>query len=233
MFLRFDAGQNIGSYGIKLTNQKVQKQEAGGVELPKLKPVAQTNNSANTADISTTNYLEQLENMSSKGNDTTNKSYKDLEQALNDYVKNFRAQTPNFDTIQERVDYYLEYNNTCIDYYNRMMNAPEATDEDKAYCQRMINLHNRDKNNQLVDLNNYAKENGIKTESFEDVYNEFIANVPDRTTTESEKELAISYINRMLSCDDIPDRLKTYWTDKKSDIESELKQINTNPFSNR
>lgn len=64
-----------------------------------------------------------------------------------------------------------------------------------------------------------------KTESFKDVFKEFSQNVPDRTTTLAEKDLAISYINRLLECDDITPDLKNYWTEKKTVIESEMQAI--------
>lgn len=213
--------QRIGSYYINLNNRNNKIQ---GDNIEKQPPQSQQSASQSRSVVYTltSDYLKALEEFVSEGNVSENKTYKDLEQALNDYVNDFRSNVPNFESVQKRVEYYLEYNNTCIDYYKQMMNASDATDEDKEYCKRMINLHNRDKNNQLIDLNNYAKENGIKTESFEDVYNEFVANVPDRTTTESEKELAISYINRMLSCNDIPENLKIYWTFKKNTIQTEL-----------
>lgn len=53
------------------------------------------------------------------------------------------------------------------------------------------------------------------SEKFMDVKAELDKNVPDRTSTIEEKELAISYIDRMLACDDISDDLKTYWQNKK------------------
>ena len=53
-----------------------------------------------------------------------------------------------------------------------------------------------------------------------DVKAELDKNVPDRTSTIEEKELAISYIDRMLACDDISDDLKTYWQQK-----TEFKQM--------
>ncbi|MBR2525754.1 hypothetical protein IKE67_04750 [bacterium] len=69
---------------------------------------------------------------------------------------------------------------------------------------------------------NYSIQSG---ESFMAVFDEMSSNVPDRTTTIEEKELAISYIDRMLNCDDIPDDMKTYWTDKKNVIEMEIMSI--------
>ena len=71
--------------------------------------------------------------------------------------------------------------------------------------------------------NNNKRYENIKTESFNDVLEEMRANVPDSTKTLSEKRLAISYIERMLSCDDIPN--PEYWQNKMDIIEQEIKDI--------
>lgn len=64
-----------------------------------------------------------------------------------------------------------------------------------------------------------------KSEKFEDVFNEMSQKVPDCTSTIEEKELAISYIDRMLACSDISPELKTYWENKKEVIEMEIQNI--------
>lgn len=70
------------------------------------------------------------------------------------------------------------------------------------------------------------------SEKFNDVRAEMDKNVPDCTSTIEEKELAISYINRMLACDDIRDDLKNYWQNKKEIIEQEIQNIkNENAIS--
>lgn len=66
---------------------------------------------------------------------------------------------------------------------------------------------------------------GNKSEKFEDVFAEFDKNVPDCTSTITEKELAISYIDRMLACDNISDDMKIYWQNKKSVIKMEIQSI--------
>lgn len=66
-------------------------------------------------------------------------------------------------------------------------------------------------------------------ETFRAVFDEFMANVPDRTSTIEEKELAIQYIDRLLACPDIPN--PEYWEAKKVEIQKEIesiKQSNTN-----
>jgi len=64
-----------------------------------------------------------------------------------------------------------------------------------------------------------------KSEKFADVRAELDKNVPDRTTTIEEKEKALSYIERMLKCDDITPEMKNYWTNKKNVIEMEIQSI--------
>ena len=59
-----------------------------------------------------------------------------------------------------------------------------------------------------------------KVESFNNVFEEMRKEVPDRTSTIEEKEKALSYIERMLACDDIPN--SEYWENKKSIIEMEI-----------
>ena len=73
-----------------------------------------------------------------------------------------------------------------------------------------------------LDTFEFSTKNG---EKFEDVFNEMRTNVPDRTTTIEEKELAIEYIDRMLACSDISDDLKIYWQNKKEVIEMEIQNI--------
>lgn len=64
-----------------------------------------------------------------------------------------------------------------------------------------------------------------KSEKFADVRAELDKNVPDRTSTIPEKEKALSYIERMLKCDDITPEMKNYWTNKKNVIEMEIQTI--------
>ena len=74
----------------------------------------------------------------------------------------------------------------------------------------------------LLDTVEFSKP---KSESFQDVFEEMKQNVPDRTTTIEEKELAISYIDRMLACSDITPELKNYWENKKVIIQNEIQNI--------
>ena len=78
-------------------------------------------------------------------------------------------------------------------------------------------------------------EGRVKTEKFQDVWKEFQANVPDRTTTIEEKELAIRYIDRLLKCPDIPNEARNFWPQQKNVILGEIQRIknmNLSVFNN-
>ncbi len=81
------------------------------------------------------------------------------------------------------------------------------------------------------DLDTITLSSG-KSEKFEEVFAEFDKNVPDSTSTITEKELAISYIDRMLACDDISDDMKIYWQNKKSVIKMEIQSIKNEETKN-
>ncbi len=81
------------------------------------------------------------------------------------------------------------------------------------------------------DLDTITLSSG-KSEKFEEVFAEFDKNVPDSTSTITEKELAISYIDRMLACDDISDDMKIYWQNKKSVIKMEIQSIKNKETKN-
>lgn len=61
-------------------------------------------------------------------------------------------------------------------------------------------------------------------ESFKKVYEEFNQKVPDRTTTIEEKELALSYIERILNSDADADT-KAYWQSNAIVIKAEIAKI--------
>ena len=76
-----------------------------------------------------------------------------------------------------------------------------------------------------------SNANPAAVESFDDVFKEISEKVPDSTSTIEEKELAISYLNRMLACKDIPN--PEYWENKKDVIEMEIMSIeNKNSIQN-
>ena len=125
---------------------------------------------------------------------------------------------------------YIAYFEQYIDFMDRILACDDLPNENKAEYERMRTYAQRDLNNNKADLNRTNAKNGNKTENFRDVINEMRANVPDRTTTIEEKELALSYINRMLSCDDIPN--PEYWENKKNIIEMEIEGIKNSQKSN-
>lgn len=91
---------------------------------------------------------------------------------------------------------------------------------------KMKDISNEDTSlNEIKDSEDNISYSVEDCEEFMSVFNEMQSNVPDCTTTIEEKELAISYIDRMLNCDDITDDLKAYWTDKKNVIEMEIVSI--------
>lgn len=166
--------------------------------------------------------IQTIKNEQQIGND---KSITDIAKEWKEFTDRYWNKTPVFDNTADRVEYYRSYYNMYISFCDRVLALNNISEEDRAEWTRMkqgaisdLNYHNRD-------LNRYNKENNIKTESFFDVYKEFDSNVPDSTKTKAEKFLALSYIERMLSCDDIPDNLRVYWQNKKEVIKKELEQF--------
>ena len=130
---------------------------------------------------------------------------------------------PEFSSREEREHYWITYYDNYINYCDRVLACDDLPEDMKAEWQRMKSNAMVDRNNHYRDLNNWKKENNMQTESFNDVYAEMCNNVPDRTTTIDEKRLALSYINRMLSCQNIPNA--EYWQNKKAVIEMEIQNI--------
>ena len=118
---------------------------------------------------------------------------------------------------------YIAYFEKYIEYMDRILACDNVPDKNRAEYERMRTYAQRDLNNNKADLNRSNAKNGSKTESFRDVINEMRTKVPDRTSTIAEKELALSYINRMLSCNDIPN--PEYWENIKNIIEMEIEGI--------
>lgn len=138
---------------------------------------------------------------------------------------------------QEYNEYYFAYYNTYISFCDRFLTCTDLTPEQKTEYENMRMYGMRDLNYHHRDLNRYNTEQGNNAEKFDDVFAQMQQNVPDSTTTTTEKELAISYIDRMLSCPDIPN--PEYWKNKKTVIGMEIQRIEqnkmfaaSNPFSN-
>jgi len=116
----------------------------------------------------------------------------------------------------------IEEKQTALDYIDQMLNAKDITPELKSYWEnKKVVIQN-----EIKTIENEQKSaKGEKTESFRDVFEEMGKNVPDSTSTLEEKELAISYINRMLSCDDIPSGAKSFWTSQMNTIQKEIENF--------
>ena len=166
--------------------------------------------------------MQNIINNQQIGND---ENINDVANEWKEFTDMYWNKTPDFDSTADRVEYYRSYYNMYISFCDRALASSDISDEERIEWTRMkmygmhdLNYHNRD-------LNRYNKENNLKTESFNDVFKEFNANIPDSTTTADEKNLAISYIERMLACDDIPRNMKIYWHHKKAIIQKELKLL--------
>ena len=167
----------------------------------------------------------EIQNIRNEEKIGTGESINDVANEWKEFTDLYWNKTPEFNNTADRVEYYESYYNTYISFCDRALACSDLLDEDCAEWTRMkqnaisdLNYHNRD-------LNRYNKENNIKTESFNDVLKEFEANVPDSTTTANEKNLALSYIDRMLACDDITSENENYWSNKKDVIEMETQNI--------
>ncbi len=130
---------------------------------------------------------------------------------------------PNFDSREQREKYWINYYDTYIEYCDKVLACNDLPEDVKTEWSRMKNNAMIDRSNHYRDLNNWKNENGIKTESFNDVFAEMKKNIPNRTSTVDEKRLALAYIARMLSCDDIPN--PEYWANKANIIEMEIEAI--------
>jgi len=168
------------------------------------------------------NEIQNIINQQNVGNDT---NFAALEAEFWNYSNSVWNRPVEFNNVPDRVEYWISYYNTCISYIDRLLNCQGITPEKQAQYQahRMSMLF--DLNYQKRDLNRYNSEHGQQTESFYNVFAEFENNVPDQTTTIREKQLALSYIDRMLSCSDITPELRTYWENKKVIIQNEIQNI--------
>ncbi len=169
------------------------------------------------------NEIQNIKNEQAMG---ANTDFSELEAEFWNYSNNVWHRPAEFESVPDRVEYWLSYYNTCISYIDRLLNCDGITEEKRAEYQNMRNNMIFDANNHKHDLNRYNLENSRRTESFNDVLSEMRRNVPDMTTTVSEKQLAISYIDRMLSCDDISLRERAFWEHQRAVIEQEIENFN-------
>ena len=158
--------------------------------------------------------------------------WKDIAQEFSDFtekywvenVLNGKAGLDNLE-FNDANEYYNTVRRTMITYCDRLLACFDLPDDMRESYTNLKNGFKCDLNYYAAQANVYNEQNGIKTESFYDVYEEFNRNVPDSTTTINDKYLAVSYIERMLTCDDITPELKNYWSNKKNVIEMEILSI--------
>ena len=117
----------------------------------------------------------------------------------------------------------IEEKELAIEYIDRLLAREDIPEDAKEFWTKQREVIEQEiqgiKASQNTNNSSSASQAG---ESFMDVMNEMIANVPSQTTTIEEKELALEYIDRLLNCSDITDELKEYWTNKQSIIRMEL-----------
>lgn len=167
--------------------------------------------------------IQTIKNEEKSGKD---ESISTVSKEWKEFTNKFWNKTPKFDNVADRVEYYRSYYNMYISFCDRVLACSDISESDKAEWTRMKQNAIQDLNYHKRDLSRYNAENNNKTENFRDVINEMRRFVPDSTSTTAEKELAISYIDRMLACDDIPN--PEYWQNKKAEIEEELKGMRYN-----
>ena len=171
--------------------------------------------------------IESIKNEQQTGKDS---NYQKAVEEYNNFVKqhwcdNYPQERNQKLEFLDSEEYGLTFYNTCISYLNRILACKDIPEEERTSFKQEINHWNAEKQSRLGEINWYQQNHNIKTESFEDVFEEFDKVVPDRTSTTEEKRLAISYIKRMLLCDDIPSNLKDYWSNKKEIIQMEIESI--------
>ncbi len=120
----------------------------------------------------------------------------------------------------------IEEKELAIEYIDRLLACEDIPEDAKEFWTKQREVIEQEiqgiKASQNTNNSSSASQAG---ESFMDVMNEMIANVPSQTTTIEEKELALEYIDRLLNCSDITDELKEYWTKKKAVIQQEIENI--------
>lgn len=150
-----------------------------------------------------------------------NEKYDNVWKELEDFAAQYQEKN-DFASEKDKLYYQHEYVQVIHSFYERLFNCADITPEQRTQLEGLWNDNMKDFNYLCDAIQNL---NTSQTESFDDVYNEMLQNVPDSTSTIEEKELAISYIDRMLACDDITPELKEYWENKKDVIEMEIQNI--------
>ena len=112
-----------------------------------------------------------------------------------------------------------------MSYLNRILACDVLPEDARTYFEQEINHYNAEKQSRLGEINWYKQNQGTKTESFKNVLEEMRNCVPNRTSTVEEKELALGYIKRMLSCDDIPNGARSFWKNQMNTIKQEIENF--------
>lgn len=160
----------------------------------------------------------------------TNEKWSNIEKDFSNFtdkywVKNVLNNNGNLNNLEfnDAQEYYNTVRRTMITFCDRILACPNLPNDKKEYYTNLKNEFKCDLNIYATDSNNYNKAHNRKTESFNNVFTEMKNNLPSSTSTINEKKLALSYIDRMLSCDDIPN--PEYWQNKKDIIEMEIATI--------
>jgi len=159
-----------------------------------------------------------------------NEKWQDVAKEFSDFtdkywVENVLNDKGGLDNLgfNDAQEYYNTVRRTMITFCDRILACSDLPDNMKEYYLNLKNGFKCDLNYYAAQQNEYNKTQNQKTESFNDVFAEMKNNVPDSTSTVNTKQLALSYIERMLSCDDIPNA--EYWQNKKEVIEMEIQNI--------
>ena len=139
------------------------------------------------------------------------------------FIRNIIPKKESFDEIFKEMSENIpdststvQEKQAALGYIERILKS-DATQEQKDYWQ----------NKKLIIQNEIKAINSSqsgKPESFDAVWKEFIENVPDVTSTSIEKELALSYISRILNSD-ASDNVKSYWNNKASQLVEEINNM--------
>ena len=171
--------------------------------------------------------IQMIKNEQQAGKDS---NYQNIVEEYNNFIQqhwcdNYPHERNEELEFLDSEEYGLTFYSTCISYLNRILACNNLPEEARIKYEQEINHWNAEKQSRLGEINWYNQNHGIKTESFQDVFEEFDKAIPDRTTTVEEKKLAAAYIKRMILCDDISPELKNYWQNKKAIIEMEMKTM--------
>ena len=170
--------------------------------------------------------IQSIKNQQSNGGENWHDIAKEFHEFNQKYwvenVLNDKAGLNNLD-FNDAQEYYNTVRRTMISYCDRILDCLDLPNDMREFYQNQKLSFMADLNYYATESNHYKQTNGQKTESFNDVIAEMRQNVPDSTSTISEKQLALSYIERMLSCDDIPNA--EYWENKRTVIEMEIQNI--------